>query len=149
MAELAAESTIALLTSDEIGTTVCHLYNCYYALRNILTSLRKAGDTAAADRVAAKLLAVAPEAIRAAKRKTEVFCKPDGAFSYLRDYSSYKSQQAWVSLMNTPESDVNASVLCTSGLINNIYQAFDASEVKVPLFEPESFDIFLQNLKLD
>ena len=149
MAELAAESTIALLTSDEIGTTVCHLYNCYYALRNILASLRKAGDTAAADRVAAKLLAVAPEAIRAAKRKTEVFCKPDGAFSYLRDYSSYKSQQAWVSIMNTPESDVNASVLCTSGLINNIYQAFDASEVKVPLFEPESFDVFLDNLRLD
>ena len=149
MAELAADSTIALLTSDEIGTTVCHLYNCYFALRNILVSLRKAGDIAAADRVAAKLLAVAPEAIRAAKRKTEVFRKPDGAFSYHRACSAYRSQQAWVAIENTPESDVNASVLCTSGLINNIYMAFDATSVKVPLFEESAFDIFLKNLKLD
>ena len=148
MAELAADSTIALLTSEEIGTTVCHLYNCYYALRNILTSLRKAGDTAAADRVAAKLLTVAPEAIRAARFKTEVFRKADGAFSYHRACSSFKSQQAWVAIKDTPESDVNASVLCTSGLINNIYQAFDAQEYRVPLFSDEDFEIFMKNLKL-
>ena len=149
MAELAADSTIALLTSDEIGTTVCHLYNCYFALHNILRSLRKAGDTETADRVAKKLLAVAPEAIRAAKFKTEVFRKADGAFSYLRASSAFRSQQAWVAIQDTPESDVNASVLCTSGLINNIYQAFDAIDVKVPLFEPDSFNIFLDNLRLD
>ncbi len=149
MAELAADSTIALLASDEIGTTVCHLYNCYFALHNILRSLRKAGDTETADRVAKKLLAVAPEAIRAARFKTEVFRKGDGAFSYLRACSAFRSQQAWVAIQDTPESDVNASVLCTSGLINNIYQAFDAMEVKVPLFEPDSFNIFLDNLRLD
>lgn len=149
MAELAADSAIACLTSDEIGTTVCHLYNCYFALHNILTSLRKAGDTQTADRVAAKLLAVAPEAIRAAKRKTEVFKKADGAFSYHRDYSAFKSQEAWVAIQNTPESDVNASVLCTSGLINNIYKAFDAESYRVPLFSDEDYEIFLKNLRLD
>jgi len=149
MAELAADSTIALLASDEIGTTVCHLYNCYYALHNILRSLRKAGDNETADRVAMKLLKVAPEAIRAAKFKTQVFRKADGAFSYHRGCSAFKSQQAWVAIQNTPESDVNASVLCTSGLTNNIYQAFDAMEVKVPIFSDEDFEIFLANLKLD
>ncbi|MBO5010201.1 MAG: hypothetical protein J6D20_05850 [Clostridia bacterium] len=149
MAELAADSTIALLTSDEIGTTVCHLYNCYYALYNILRSLRKVGDNETADRVAKKLIAVAPEAIRSARFKTEVFRKADGAFSYHREYSAFKSQQAWVAVQNTPESDVNASVLCTSGLINNIYQAFDAGEYRVPLFSDEDYEIFLANLKLD
>lgn len=150
MAELAADSTIALLTSDEIGTTVCHLYNCYYALRNILVSLRKVGDTETADRIAAKLLTVAPEAIRAARFKTEVFRKADGAFSFHRACSAFKSQQAWVAIENTPESDVNASVLCTSGLINNIYQAFDVpSEYRVPLFSDEDYKIFLDNLSLN
>lgn len=148
MAELAADSTIALLTSEEIGTTVCHLYNCYFSLYNILRSLKKAGENETADRIAKKLLAVAPEAIKAAKFKTLVFKKADGAFSYHRDRSAFKSQQAWVAIENTPESDVNASVLCTSGLINNIYQAFEAQEFRVPLFSDEDFKIFLNNLKI-
>jgi hypothetical protein len=118
-------------------------------LRNILSSLRKVGDNETADRIAKKLLAVAPEAIRAAKFKTQVFRKADGAFSYHRACSAFKSQQAWVAIQDTPESDVNASVLCTSGLINNIYQAFDVlPEYRVPLFSDEDFEIFMKNLKL-
>jgi len=148
MAELAADSAISCITSDEIGTTVCHLYNCYYSLSNILYSLRKTGETETANRVAAKLIQAAPQAIRAAKFKTEVFRKADGAFSYLRDYSSFKSQEAWVAVQNTPESDVNASVLCTSGLINNICCAFDAQDYRVPLFSEEDYSVFLANLKL-
>ena len=73
MAEKAALSAIECTKSDEIGTTVCHLYNCWFALQNILTSLRRVGDNETADRIYALILKHAPESVAAAKRKTEVF----------------------------------------------------------------------------
>ena len=148
MAELAADSAIECITSSEIGTTVCHLYNCYFSLYNILQSLRRAGDEEGARRVEAKLLRVMPEAIRAAKFKAEVFKKPDGAFSYMREHSVFRSQEAVVSEPNMVESDVNASVLSTSGLVNNIHQAFGIMDYRVPIFSDDDYSVFLENLKI-
>ena len=149
MAETAAMSAIECTKSDEIGTTVCHLYNSWFALQNILTSLRRVGDNETADRIYALILKYAPESVAAAKKKTEVFRKPDGAFSYMRACSSFKSQQAWVCLEGMAESDVNASVLSTSGLTRNIYQTLGANDFYVPLYTHHDFERFLSALKLD
>lgn len=149
MAKTAALSAIECTKSDEIGTTVCHLYNCWYSLGNILTSLRRTGKNDEADEIYALILKNAPEALRAAKRKTEVFRKPDGAFSYTARCSSYKSQEAVVCLPDMAESDVNASVLSTSGLTRNIYQTLGANNFYVPLYTHHDFERFLSALKLD
>lgn len=148
MAEKAALSAIECTKSDEIGTTVCHLYNCWFSLQNILTSLRRTGNDAKADEIYALILKHAPEALRAAKRKTEVFRKPDGAFSYTARCSSYKSQEAVVCLPDMAESDVNASVLSTSGLTRNIIQTLGANEYYVPIYTHHDFENFLKALKI-
>ena len=149
MAERAAMSAIECTKSDEIGTTVCHLYNCWFALQNILTSLRRVGDNETADRIYALILKHAPESVAAAKRKTEVFRKPDGAFSYTRNYSSFKSQEALVCEKEMAESDVNASVLSTSGLTRNIYQTLGADAFYVPIYTHHDFETFLKALKIN
>lgn len=148
MAEKAAMSAIECTKSDEIGTTVCHLYNSWFALQNILTSLRRTGDTETADKIYALILKNAPESVAAAKKKTIVFRKPDGAFSYTAKCSSYKSQEAVVCLPNMAESDVNASVLSTSGLTRNIYQTLGANEYYVPIYTHHDFEKFLSALDL-
>ena len=148
MAERAALSAIECTKSDEIGTTVCHLYNCWFALQNILTSLRRVGDNETADRIYALILKHAPESVAAARKKTEVFRKNDGAFSYMAKCSSFKSQEAVVCLPNMAESDVNASVLSTSGLTRNIYQTLGADAFYVPIYTHHDFEKFLKALKL-
>jgi hypothetical protein len=148
MAEKAAMSAIECTKSDEIGTTVCHLYNSWFALQNILTSLRRTGDNETADKIYALILKNAPESVAAAKKKTEVFRNPDGAFSYTRNYSSFKSQEALVCEKEMAESDVNASVLSTSGLTRNIYQTLGAGDFYVPLYTHHDFERFLSALDL-
>ncbi len=150
MAQTAARTVMACMTSDEIGTTVCHLYNVFNAMDAILCSLRSSGketDKVFADSILDELLKIAPEVLRCAKRKTEVFMKPDGAFSYTKASSSSHSQEAYVAIPNSPESDVNASVLCTSGLTNAICRTFGCEEVKVPLYTDFDYNSFLSALK--
>ncbi len=150
MPEVAARSVMRCMVSDEIGTTVCHLYNVWGAMDNILTSLRASDeerDRLAADEIYGRLLKMAPEAIARAKYKTEGFMKPDGAFSFMRDRSTHRSQEAPVSVEGVLESDVNASVLCTSGLVNNIVRALGCEEVKVPLYTRFDYNRFLFSLK--
>ncbi len=150
MAHTAARSIMACMISDEIGTTVCHLYNVYNAMDAILCSLRESGSTedlAFADEIQDELLKLAPKALACARRKTEVFMKNDGAFSYLREITSSKSQDAPVALPNTPESDINASCICTSGLVNAICRSFGCESVKIPLYTSYDYERFLSALK--
>ncbi|MBO5315114.1 MAG: hypothetical protein J6B48_01640 [Clostridia bacterium] len=151
-AELAAESAMSLLLTDEIGTTVCHLYNVWVSLTAILYSLRKsksAEDAAAAERIAKKLLKIAPIAIRNSRTKSSVFQKEDGSFSYMRENSCWRSQGAPVSLQNMNEGDVNASCISSTGIISNIYSALDAGSFKVPLYTKKDYTAFISAMKLD
>ncbi len=149
MPEVAAKSIITCMTSDEIGTTVCHLYNVFNAMDNILVSLRSSGDAGNiefADKVQDRLLKNAGAALASAKYKTEIFKKPDGGFSFMRDKTSCRSQEAPVALPDTPESDVNASVLCTSGLTNAICRCLGCEDVKVPLYTEFDYQRLLSAL---
>ena len=151
-AELAADSAMSLLLTDEIGTTVCHLYNVWVSLTAILYSLRKSKnpeDTEAAERIAKKLLKIAPLAIRNSRTKSGVFQKDDGSFSYIRERSCHRSQGAPVCLPNMDEGDVNASCISSTGIISNIYSALEAGCVKVPLYTEKDYAAFLSVLKLD
>ncbi len=149
-AKTAARTVIGCMTSEEIGTTVCHLYNVWNAMDAILNSLRESGvesDKLFADEILDELLQNAPEALLAAKRKTKVFMKPDGGFSYMRDKTSSHSQEAYVAIENTPESDVNASVLCTSGLTNAICRTLGCESVKIPIYTNFDYQRLLSAIK--
>ncbi len=150
MPEKAARSIISCMTSDEIGSTVCHLYNVWNSMDNILVSLRSSGearDREFAESVQDEMLKFAPLALKCAKYKTKGFMKPDGGFSFMANRSTHCSQEALVSVEGVLESDVNASVLCTSGLVNSICRSLGCEEVRVPIYTDYDYQRFLSALK--
>ncbi len=145
-ADKAMQAAIDCITSDEECLTICYQYNAWFSVSNILEILRNIG-TPEANEQAQKALAVlykgAPEAIRATTEKVKEFAKPDGAFSYLRKTSTGFSQKAPVSIHMTVESDVNASVIATTGTTRNMYQALELSDFIVPFYDIEDREKFL------
>jgi hypothetical protein len=150
MPELAAESAMNILKSDEKGTTVCHLYNTWFSIRNILNSLRGTGDPAdkaRADEILKKLTLMAPDAIRGSIPKAMLFRKEDGSFSYMPHQACPRSQQAPVCIPGTNEGDVNGTCISTTGLTGNIYMALELKGYP-KLFGAREYEIFKSALKL-
>ena len=142
----AMQAAIDCITSDEDCGTICYQYNALFSVSNILEILRNIG-TPEANAEAEKALKVlykgAPEAIRATTEKVRKFAKPDGAFSYLQKSSTGFSQKAPVSIHMTVESDVNASVIATTGTTRHMYQALEVIDFFVPLYDEEDRERFI------
>ena len=147
MPELAAESAMNILKSDEKGTTVCHLYNTWFSIRNILNSLRRVGENERADEILKKLTLMAPEAILGSIPKAMLFRKEDGSFSYMPHQACPRSQQAPVCIPGTNEGDVNGTCISTTGIIGNIYMALELKGYP-KLFGAREYEIFESALKL-
>jgi hypothetical protein len=143
----AMQAAIDCITSDEECGTTCYQYNAWFSVSNILEILRNIG-TPEANAEAEKALKVlykgAPEAIRATTEKVRKFAKPDGAFSYLQKTSTGFSQKAPVSIHMTVESDVNASVIATTGTTRYMYEALDIMDFFVPLYDKEDGKRFIE-----
>jgi hypothetical protein len=142
----AMQAAIDCITSDEECGTTCYQYNAWFSVSNIIEILRNIG-TPEANAEAEKALKVlykgAPEAIRATTEKVRKFAKPDGAFSYLQKTSTGFSQKAPVSIHMTVESDVNASVIATTGTTRNMYIALELMDYFVPFYDEEDREKFL------
>ena len=93
---------------------------------------------------------VAPEAIRASKKKILLFKKADSSFTYdLEVGLKGVSQEAPVCLSNIDEGSINSSVISTTGLTNNIYMALGIEdEYIVKIFGPERKHKFLESLNI-
>jgi len=134
-AEAAMRSAIGTITTDVPAGTVCYPYNCWFSISNIMTNLRKHGDdNGIANKIRAELLENAPEAIRATKEKVLTFKKSDGSFSYTTTKSAATSQGMPVAIPNTNEGDVNATGICSTGTLGNMFSALGLSSYKVDLF---------------
>jgi hypothetical protein len=142
----AMQAAIDCLTSDEECGTTCYQYNAWFSVGNILKILRNIG-TPEANAEAEKALKVlykgAPEAIRATTEKVRKFAKPDGAFSYLQKTSTGFSQKAPVSIHMTVESDVNASVIATTGTTRYMFEALELIDFFVPFYDEEDRKKFI------
>lgn len=149
-ASRAAMSAIECLTSDEICGTTCYQYNAWSALTHLLTNLRKFGGesgAAEAEKIDLILIKNAPDTIRATTAKTATFKKADGGFSYLPHCSTGFSQKSPVSIHQTVESDVNATVLSTTGITRNMYNALGLIDFMVPIYGKEDTEKLLDALK--
>lgn len=145
----AMQAAIDCITSDEDCGTICYQYNAWFSVSNILEILRNIGTPEAkaeAEKALKVLYKGAPEAIRATTEKVKAFAKPDGAFSYLQKTSTGFSQKAPVSIHMTVESDVNASVIASTGTTRHMYQALELLEFFVPFFDKEDRKKFLEAL---
>ena len=144
-----ARSAIRVLLSGESVEAAVDLFNPWFAISNLLRSLRDCGDDGnrEADEILAEVRAAAPEAILATKRKVLVFKKESGSFSYLIDSSAPNSQGMPVALENSWEGDINGYLLSASGLISQIYRALELTACKVPLFTRCDFDRYIKILE--
>ena len=145
----AMQAAIECITSDEECGTICFQYNAWFSVSNILQILRNIGTpeaNAEADKALAVLYKGAPEAIRVTTEKVRRFAKPDGAFSYLQKTSTGFSQKAPVSIHLTVESDVNASVIATTGTTKYMFDALELSSFFIPFYDKEDRQKFLEAL---
>ena len=148
-ADKAMQAAIDCITSDEECGTICFQYNAWFSVSNILQILRNIGTpeaNAEADKALAVLYKGAPEAIRVTTEKVRRFAKPDGAFSYLQKTSTGFSQKAPVSIHLTVESDVNASVIATTGTTKYMFGALELSSFFIPFYDKEDRQKFLEAL---
>lgn len=147
----AARSAIECLTSDEKCLTCCYHYNAWFSLTNIRELLNNYGGEEGkreAEEILEELIRTAPETIRATRKKVLAFAKPDGGFSYLPHCSTGFSQKMPVSIHQTVESDVNASVICSTGITRNVFVALGLEDYIVPMFGISDREKFLKALKL-
>ena len=148
----AASSVIDCMTyplaPDTPCFTACWQYNCWSALFNLIDNLNEHGGAKGAEevrRLTRVLLLRCDEALRSTKEKLEIFKKPDGAFSMLPGNSACTSQCQPVAIPNTAESDLNASVICTSGLYNRMCSLLGINSLAPSICSPEGFEDFLRS----
>lgn len=121
-ADKAVESAITVLSSDEVPGHVCGMYNTWYDISGLISNIRKFQGSEIADALQAKAIEIAPAAIKNTIRYTKIFRKPDGSFSYFSDHCSETSQGMTVAL-RCDEGDVNASLICTGGMMDHMGMA--------------------------
>lgn len=149
-AKEALESTKYCIDVDVEANIVCDVYNTWYTIDMIFENLEKySSDRAAGAALAsleqAKLREEAPELIRASTKKILKFIQKDGAFEFQMDGGkSFESQGVPVSVPGIEESNVNATVICVSGVVNNIYGALGIPrDGTVPIYGAADMQRFL------
>ncbi len=146
-AEVAAQSAIDAITSDEPMGAVVDLYNTWFTVGNIVENLRKCGGdegVALADKIIRNLRRAAPPAIRKCKEKISVFQKPDGSFSYGPKYTSSTSQGMPVAFLDCAEGDINATGIASSGLTFYMMRALDLQDYKPHIFGKKEYERYLE-----
>ncbi len=147
-AKKAAISVLDCATTDEEVDTVCFQYNVWYSLCNIERNLVSCGGEKGkrdAEELSSLILKNATRAVVSSKEKVNKFKKPDASFSYMQRRTSPGSQGMPVAL-DTNEGDVNASIICTSGICESIFNAL--SVPMPPIFSEQAKQIFLDNLDI-
>ena len=140
-----ARVAIRVLLSDEAVNGAVDLFNPWFTVGNLITSLRESGEQGnqEADEILAEVRAAAPEAIRATARKVLAFKKESGSFSYHVSGSSHISSGMPTALPNSWEGDINGYILSATGLINHVYRGLGLADYNAPLFARCDFDRYM------
>lgn len=150
-ADKAAKAVLRCATTDEEPQTVCWQYNVWFSLYNIARNLLSTGseeERKLVDVILRDILAEAPSAIRATKEKVLKFRKSDYSFSYMPNMTACNSQNMPVAIPGTNEGDVNATIICTSGILENIFNAMGIGEFMIPIYAPDAKEKFFSYLNL-
>lgn len=134
-----------LLTPDtpERDLHVCNTYNTWVNFCQVFTSLKKVeGGEETIKELRGLLLEKAPELINITFDKIATHKQAEGGFSYFETKPCNASQKAPVGCALYPESDVNATSICTTGIVSNIFSALGLK--KVPLYCAADADVFFR-----
>lgn len=148
-AEEIVKSCIRVLLSDEPVKGAVDIFNPWFAMGNLISSIREFSENGGKDAedIIKFIRTLAPEAIKATARKIVVFKKESGSFSYGVKTSAPRSQGMPVALEGSAEGDINGHILSSTGLLQHIYRGLDLVEYKVPLFTRCDFDRYMNLLK--
>ncbi len=146
----AAKAAIDAITSDQPMSNPCDLFNTWLSVENIIRNLRTHGGEEGkkqADEIVKMLWRIAPAGVRKSREKVLIFKKELGSFSYKPDASSTTSQGMPVSIPNSPEGDINATFLCTVGVIDHVFKALDLDDYRVPLLTESDRERYISLLE--
>ena len=128
-ADVAMNSALTMLKSDDSASHVCSVYNPWKAVANILESIKKVSGDSEVQKLRKSFIDEAEELIKVTLDKLMVFKKSDGGFSYYVKYSAANSQGSAVALEKTEESDVNATMICVNSIITAMFDVFGIEPV--------------------
>ena len=146
-AEKAALAAIDAMNTTQEAGAVTDVYNTWFAAERVLRHIRSfGGEKGEAD--SARLLSLlrerASEALLATKEKLLIFKKESGSFSYCRNSSSARSQGCPVTHEGMVEGDVNATIICSSDILNYVYASLGLSDLRVPIFGEREMKKYLE-----
>ena len=131
----AFEAAVSCITSENVPSIVCDIFNTWYAMNTIYSNLNKYGtasEKAEIEELRVSLFENYPELIRSTREKLLVFIKEDGSFSFQQQYSSPMSQGMPVAVNYSVEGDVNATMIASISTPAYIYMLLGIS--KMPIF---------------
>lgn len=146
-ARRAALSAIDALVSDEPIVGIVDIWNTWVAVRFIIDSIRANGGEGAdalAEDILRDVRRAAVKGLIKTKEKILPFKKPDHAFSYCRECPASQSQGMPVCIPGLAEGDVNATVMATTLMVENIYISLSLQDYAVPIYGEEESKRFLE-----
>ena len=132
---------VALYPNDEGDAHVCCTYNPWVIMSIVLNGAEKSEGVERKEELRAIILESAPELIAATVDKLIPHVRQDGCFSYFEKTLSHASQKALVACATTVESDVNATCICSTGIMSNMCSALGIE--KIPLYYDPDCEYFL------
>jgi len=143
--EAALYSTIEILLTpdtEDRDLHVCNTYNTWVNFTQILNSAMKISGREVRDELRAVIINQAPALINITYDKLITHKRQEGGFSYFETKNCLSSQKAPVACSLTPESDVNATCIATTGIISNLFTSLGVS--KIPMYAPEDALVFIR-----
>ena len=128
---------------DESLDAIVFVYNPWVAINNTLGS----ATTEEQAEINAYLKDHTAEMFTMTRAKLSVFKKLDGGFSYKPNASAHLSQNVLVAIEGTAESDVNATTIAISSILNNMLSVYGISKNVPELFYEYDSIYFLETLK--
>ncbi len=140
----ALESTVKAALSDQEIVFCCQFYNPLTTITGILNNIKKFGSPEKSEVLRREIVASAPALLSATLRKVSLCRKLDGSFSYNPGGKGRLSQKAPVAL-GINEGDVNATSICTNGVMRSIAGILGLPRLN--LFGTEDSKLFFELLE--
>lgn len=140
-AEVAFESAFAAAMSDEPIDFCCQFFNPLITMDEILANIKKFASPSLAEKLRDVVKKNAAELLRVTASKVAPCKKEDGGFGYFYDRGCVVSQGAPVGL-DVLEGDVNATGICSKGVVNPICSLLEIPGI--PIFGTEDSKLFYE-----
>ena len=143
-AKAALDSAIELISreDDEALDAIVYVYNPWVAMDNIFGACSVEDQRS----LMQYLLDNTADLFQKTYLKLAKFKKADGGFSYKPDSSAHLSQEVLVAVEGTAESDMNATSIAISSILNNMLAVYELDSIVPELYYKYDALYFLEEL---